>query len=193
MKVKKSSGERVLPSEGVHEAQLLKIIDLGTQYSEKYDSSARKVILTFELDEKHVFNEENGEQPFLIDARFTLKLTARSNFGKFVASWLGKKFADLEDDLDLNDLFQVPCQLNLVYNKDGDNTYCNIDSVMPVPKSVKYSPTENDTLVFDLDDFDADTFESLPDWLQETIGESPEYKEISKPKTSKTKNVADVL
>lgn len=180
MKVKKGEGaQRILPPEGVHVANLIKIIDLGTQKSSnpKYADS-RKIRFTFELTEElHEFNEEDGEQPFFIDRMFNLNFSSkRASLVQFICGWLGTTFEKLPEEFELDSLFDVPCQLQVVYNEvDENTTYANIEAAMPLPKKMEAPEPYNEPVLFDLDDFDPDVFSELPDWMAEMIQESPEY------------------
>ena len=99
MRLKEKNAERILAPEGVHQARLIRLVDCGSQYSEKYKKSSRKVRVTFELvDTKHIFDEEKGEQPFLIDREYTLSIGKRSTFRKDLDSWRGTKLTKAEAD-----------------------------------------------------------------------------------------------
>lgn len=180
MKLSKNKGERILPEEGTHPARLLRAIDLGTTYSERYNNSTRSIDLTWCLTETaHVFDEEKGEQPFVVSRRFSQKIGPKAALGKVIKSWLGR---EPEDDFDIQELFNTPCMVSVVYNevkKDGEtNTYANVDNVMKVPKGMKVSALQQEPQVFDLDEFDQDAFMELPEFMREIIARSDEYKEL---------------
>jgi hypothetical protein len=87
MKVKSSQRERILAPEGVHNARCIQVIDLGTQESKQWGSK-RKVQLAFELvDESAVFNEEKGEENFVLYRTYTLSLAPKASLTKDIKIW----------------------------------------------------------------------------------------------------------
>ena len=59
-----------------------------------------KVRITWELhEEKKVFKEENGEQPFVLSKEFSLSMHEKSSLRKWLESWRGKAFTEDESKL----------------------------------------------------------------------------------------------
>jgi len=194
MDLKKKSSQRINPPAGTHVARLQRVIDMGTQYNEKYESSNRYIDLTWELvDEKHVFDEEKGEQPFVLSRKFTQNIGAKATLGKFIKSWMGKEPAD---DFDINQLFNEPCMVTVIHNdvtKDGEaRTYANVDNVTAVPKGMEVTPMENNTVIFDLDDFDQEIYETLPEFMRDIISASDEYKAAKSTVKTETVDFLDI-
>lgn len=187
MDLKKKKGERVLPNAGTHAARLLRVIDMGTTYSEKYNSSNRYIDLTWALtNTKHVFDEEKGEQPFVVSRKFTQNIGPKAALGKILKSWIGR---DPEADFDISELFDTPCLINVIHNevtKEGETTvYANVDTVMAAPEGMEIPDLEQEPVMFDLDEFDQDLFQSLPEFMREIIAASDEYKELKAPAPKK--------
>lgn len=90
-----------------------------------------------------------------------------------VKSWTGK---EPTDSFDLESLYQVPCQLNIIHAKVGEKTYANISTIMPLPKGTKVDQRVNETFTFDLDEqrCNALMFLQLPEYLRTMILKSPE-------------------
>ena len=191
MKLKsKSSKERVNAPEGVHNARCVQVLDMGTQYSEKFDKSQHKVQLGFELvDETHVFNEEKGEQPFVVYRTYTLSSDKKAALVKDLSSWLGIKL-DKDSDFDMETLIGKACQIQIMHNESDDAVYANIQNIMPAPKKGKVKEAVTDTRFLSLEpeEFDKKIFDDLPDFLKELIEVTPEYKALSeKPKKAPVK------
>lgn len=175
--------ERILPDEGVYDARVVRFIELGTQDGGEYGDKF-KVQMSFELvDEAAVFNEDKGEQNFLVHRKFNKSLHKRSDLGKAVREILGDDFPE-EGEIEMDSLTDMPCQVKIVHSEDGQ--YANVESVMAVKKGAKVSKSENEFVSLYLDDnFDEDVFDSLHDGLREKIEASPEYQELfpdNKPK-----------
>jgi len=179
MKVTESSSQRVLPPEGTHLARLVTIVDLGSQYSERYDKTSRKVRISFELvDETHVFDEARGEQPFMIDRQYTVNLGKKANLRRDAESWRGKKFVE-KDFKDggflLDSLIGTAGTVQVVHVESEGKHYANIQSLGSLVKGTKVKKPVSDVYMFDLDEFDEELYNEFPDWLKELIAESPEY------------------
>lgn len=167
--------ERILPEEGIHNARMIRFIELGTQeteFGEKF-----KVSASYELvDTSAVFNEDNGEQNFVVHKKYNRSLHKRSDLGKDVRAIVGKKFPE-KGDFEMDTVLDVPCQVEIEHSEDGQ--YANVKRVLPAPLKGKVSKSENDVVSLYLDDnFDEDVFDKLHDKVRETIEKSPEYQEM---------------
>ncbi len=196
MKVSSKSKDRVNPEEGVHHARIISIIDIGTQIDKTYNKSNRKVRITYELvNTGHVFDEDKGEQPFVIGRTYTASLSDRAALKKDLEAWMGRKLKDEEkEEFDLFSIVNTTGQLQVVYNEHEGVTYANIGSLMAMQKAdaKKVKKAQNEIVTFDLDDFNEETFVSLPEWIQEVIKESPEYNEAVFGASSKEEKADDL-
>jgi hypothetical protein len=169
---------------------LVGIIDYGTQ-TDKF-GDRRKVELLFETQEEfHVFNEERGEEPFIIDRKFALTIGKKSALKEALEGMVGDKIE--EDEIDLEEFLEKVCMLTITHEKDGDYVNTIITSYSPLGKSDakrKFKP-HNDPIILDLDNFDESVWDSgnflLPDWKKEIIMKSPEYKEAAGDRVPKGK------
>lgn len=188
MKISSKNKERALAPEGVHAARCVRVLDLGTQYNKKFDSTARKVQLAFELvDETHVFNEEKGEQPFVVYRTYTASLNKKASLYKDIQAWLGLKL-EKNAEFDVAQLLNKPCQVQILHNSsESGETYANIQSIMAPPKTMKVKNAASELVMFSLDpdEFDQEVFDSFPDFLKEIIEASPEYKALEEPVPAK--------
>lgn len=167
--------ERVNPKTGLTHAVISSIVDLGTQPTKFGDK--RQVAITWELPtQTHVFDEELGEQPLWMTKTFTLSLYEKSSLR---AAIRGMKGADIDEgDFDIMSLLGGNCMINLIEVKKDGNTYVNIDGYAPLMDGFKVTePTKH--VDFSLDSYTEEAYTALPNWQQEKIAESPEFKAVS--------------
>lgn len=180
MKVKKNSTPRVVCPEGTHIVILVGIIDYGTQ-TDKY-GNRRKCELLFETaEETHVFNEERGEEPFIIDRKFSATIGKKSGLKECLEGLTGTKIE--ADEINIEDYLGIVGMISVVHAEDGEYTNLEIKSYSPLSKNDakrKFKP-HNELIVLDLDNFDQSVWDSgnalLPDWKKEKIEKTAEYKE----------------
>jgi hypothetical protein len=177
MRAKKTSSARVNPEPGVHVARLKEILDWGTQVDSYAPDGRAKVEFVFELPESmHTFNEDKGPQPLIVTRKYGNTLGRGSAMKASIEAMLGHK---IEKDFELDSLLDELCNLNISIEQDGEYENVVIQSLMPLTKdqSKKKYPTYSDTKLLDLDAFDQDVYDSLPEWKQKEIAKSPEYAE----------------
>lgn len=167
---------------GNHVARCIGVIDLGTQ-SKEYQgkkTTSRQVRITWELpEEKKVFREENGEQPYLLSKDYTQSLSQKARLKSDLESWRGRGFTDEElQGFDIKNLIGKSCLLNVIHNDKG---YANIAAIAPVPKGTTVPAQINPSQYFDLNEYNQEVFESLPEFIQDKIKLSPEYNLLKNP------------
>lgn len=178
MKASKKSTPRVNPPKGTHIAILTQILDWGTQHDAYGDR--RKVELIWELPEElHVFNEERGEEPFIVDRKFALTISKKAALKECLEGMTGVEITD--DEIELEPYLLTVCQLQINLVKDGEYENVDIQSYMQLGKNdqkrIKSFKPQGEVKCLDLDNFDEEVFKTLPDWKQKLIATSPEYKE----------------
>ena len=198
MLIPKSSGggQKEIPEEGMHKAVLVKVVDFGTQpsFNAEYKPS-RKLMLTFELIEtSHVFNEENGPQPFIVSAEYTMSLNEKSNLFKALKTWnkaaVEKMISSDAAGLDIEAFLGRPAIVNIEHTTGKSNgiNYANIGQkgamIMPRAKNDKDNPiwkkpTSNPVTLFSLEPFVEDKFNALHQWEQDKIKKSLEWTDIN--------------
>jgi len=169
----KPKTEYKIADEGVSLAWLISLVDLGTQTSEYQGQTKnqRKLRFTWELCGSQVGPDD--PRPVTISQNFTWSFHDKAKLRSVVKSWTGK---EPTDSFDLESLYQVPCQLNIIHAKVGEKTYANISTIMPLPKGTKVDQRVNETFTFDLDEqrCNALMFLQLPEYLRTMILKSPE-------------------
>lgn len=185
---KNTSTQKELVPAGTHIARCYQMIQIGTimeSYPGQEPKPQEKVRIGWELpEERRVFNEEKGEQPFVISKEFTLSMHEKANLRKSLESWRGKGFSEDEAKaFDITKLLGVPCMLNIIHkpSKDGQRTYAEIAGIMPLPKSMKCPDQENNTIVLSYDAFDWNIFNSLPDFIKDKMSTSQEFSKAQQP------------
>lgn len=177
-----------LAPEGPHSAVCYRVVDIGRhkvtgKYPNNPDGTPKppqaKVYFYFEIEEKM----SDGRR-FMVSESFNHLLEpklpkgssdVKARLRKFLKSWIG---ADPGGDFDVDDMLGKPALLNLVHSKseDGEYTYVNIGSIMPLPKSMVPLTPENETFTFDPRDWSQINFEKLSENMREKIRTSLEYR-----------------
>jgi hypothetical protein len=183
MKVPKQQDNLKKLPPGNYHAVCVELIDLGTHKNEYQGqvSYLRQIRIGFEtVDEKEIFDESKGLEPYKVTRDFTLSIGEKSNLRKFLEGWRGGAYTQEDlDKLDLKVVLGLPCLLNVIHqkSKDGSKVYAKIQAATPLPKAMaKDVKVHNPQKYFSLDDPNWNTFETFHDTLKEKIKESPEYK-----------------
>ena len=186
-----SAQQRELIPSGNYIARCYQMIQIGTvrEFIMGEEKTLNKVRIGWELpEERRVFKEENGEQPFVISKEFTLSMHEKSNLRKSLASWRGKDFNEDEaKSFDITKLLGVPCMINIIHKqgkKDPTKTYEEISGITSLPKSMKCPPQENKMFVLSYDKFDWEAYASLPDFIKDKIKGSVEFAAMQQPNSN---------
>lgn len=170
-----------LPPKGTFPARCYQMIQIGTIKEEfKKDTKwISKVRIGFELPtELKIFDEEKGEQPFVISQEYSLSMSTKSKLKAMLESWRGETFSKEEmKGFDITEMVGEPCLINISHKEsESGNMYAQITSVTPLVKGMEVPKLINDPVIvsFDQDDF-IDELEKLPDFLREKIKRSKEY------------------
>jgi len=187
MYIEKSAGGNFQPTPaGNHVAICYRFIDLGTQLIEwqGVKKTQRKVLISWELPNELMTEGEKAGEPFSIGKRYTWSMHEKANLRNDLESWRGKKFTD--DDFagptrfNVKNIVGKPCMLSVVHDAKDGTTYSNITNVAAMPKGMPMPKAVNKPVYFSLmpEFFDNSVLEGISEKLQETIKNSPEYKEI---------------
>lgn len=183
--------KRVPP--GVWVARCVGVIDLGTQEVEFSGEKKlqHKMMLTWEVfgeDEQGVplVVDHNGKEvPMQISKRYTASLNEKAALRRDLAAWRGRDFTPEElKAFDVSKLLGAWCMLNVQHNESANGkTYANVASITPLPAALKKATPKTDTvpISFDLSAFDGEVFDELPEYVQDVIAQSAEYKMRNKP------------
>lgn len=171
-----ASGRKPDVKEGTHIALVAALVDLGVHAgSEKYPKPKRKVFLGFEFPNVIVeYKTDNGTEkaPARASRWMTLSMHEKSSFRKLVESLRGKKFAnDAEaSNYDVRELLGLPTMAAVTHKVVGDNTYAEVNSCAPLLEGMTFNgKLSKAPLYFDTDNYDADVFKTLPEFLQTQI------------------------
>ncbi len=170
---------------GTHIARCISWIDIGTvQFDWQGETKElRKIRLSFETpNEKAVFNEENGEQPFVVSTELTLSFHEKANYSKLLSSWFGKNNEEIKKLNPEKDIIGKPCLINISHETTAKgNTFAKIQTVSPLMKGTECPEQVNKSTYFFMgynghhSEFDDEVFAKFPKFLKEKIMASPEY------------------
>jgi hypothetical protein len=152
------------------------VIGLGEQES-TYNKQTRyvnKIRFIFEIPDETI--EVDGEQkPRQLSTDFTVARKSTSRIRQFINTWLSKTLSDAEyEDLEMFDFIGRNAMLSVVHSEDGQ--YANIASAAQLPKGFPKRKPVSPLLRFDADEWDYKAFEELPEYLQEKLKQSTQYR-----------------
>lgn len=183
---------------GTYPARCFSMIHIGTTEETIMGETKwlNKVRITWELPtETKVFNEEKGEQPYVISKEFTLSMNEKANLRKFLEGWRGKGFSEDEaKSFDITVLLGKPCMLSVIHktSKKG-NVFAEISSCSAMPKGFVCPPQVNDTLELNYTDHWSNIeFSKLPQFIKDKMVSSKEFQAMMNPEvvdaTNKTED-----
>lgn len=176
----KSGAPRQNAPAGTHLARCYQIIDLGT-HDKEWQGKRRKsheIRVSWELPGECADFGKGKLEPFAVHKTYTLSLSEKANLRHDLENWRGRAFTEAE--LEAFDVFKVlghPCMVTVTHVTKGDATYANVTAVTSVPKGIEAPAAVNPVVQFSLDEHDEGVFRSLPDFLQEIIKDSDEWKQ----------------
>ena len=163
--------------EGTHLGVCNMLIDLGMQYSEAFENTARKVLIGWEIPEETI-ELEDGTHPRMISKRYTASLNESANLRHDLAAWRGRDFTPEElAAFDLRNIIGKSCLLTVIHKESNGKTYANIQSVTALPKGMQKGELTDGSTIFDLDADPIDAVETLPKWIADVIKKSSTYQE----------------
>jgi len=169
----------IVPS-GTHVARCYSMIHIGTvewEYQgEKKHSN--KIRVNFELPfEMRDFGGD--ENPMVISKEYTLSLHEKSNLRRDLEGWRGKSFNNKElAHFDITNLISKECNISVIHktSKSG-NEFAQIGSISGITKGTECPKQFNDSFIFNYEDnFNEEWLELQPDWIQDQIKGTDEYK-----------------
>lgn len=165
---------------GTHIARCVRLIDLGTQFGEYQGkpTSARKIVVGWELPNERMTEGEYAGQPFTVVKWYTASIGEKANLRKDMVNWRGREFTDDElKGFDIKKLLGVPCLLSLTPN---EKQKVRVTGIMKPPPGTVCPPQANPSLYFSLerDEFNQATFDALSEYWQGEIRKSPEWADL---------------
>lgn len=193
-----------LPEPQTTVARCYSLIDIGTVpnvYQGKVQGMVHRIFITWELPKlKAVFNEDRGEEPFVISEEFTLSTKENSNLAKLVAQWRAKPFTLAEqEEFDPTTMVGKTCVVQFIHKRKkkyaseevakitNENTNMKIQAIMKRPKDMEMPAQLNPTFIWDWESiesgettFDPEKFDKVPNFLKDKIRDSEEYKKFGR-------------
>lgn len=185
---KESSGKEIPPApEGTHVARCIMLVDMGTQENVMFKKWAPKCRITFELpEEKFVFDEQRGPEPYVVGNDYTLSTADRSNLRKMLKSWRGRDFtAEEVKEFQLKNILDKPCLLTIGHrHKDDGRVFAEILSIGPLMKSMVAPPRILPLVYYEIEQGKDDTYKTLPEWIRDRVNKCQEWqpKDVSQNK-----------
>ncbi len=184
-KVQETGGTKELISAWSHIVRLVQIIDLWTQKFEwkGEEKEARKISLTFEFPNlPYEYEDKQGNKKTWVKVKsneFTLSRSENANLKKFIEVRLGEQKL-WKDWIEIWDWLWKAWLWVIQYttSKKG-KVYDNLEAVMPMMNGMEAPAPVRQLSYFDLDNYDASLFDSLPSWIQDKIRLSPEYQAVA--------------
>jgi len=171
-------------SEGQHAARIYLLCDIGTHYSERYDKSQHKLIVSLEVPgERTQFTRDDGTEVDMPRAKhvwYTASLDTKANLRKFLDSIRGKKFTQDElNGFEMKAVLGAPALIQILHETKEDGGVKDvIAAAMPLPKGMPAPPQENEFVWYDFDEHGLDIPENVYDWIADEIKSSDEYKAL---------------
>jgi len=166
-----SNFERELVPEGPHAARCSRVIEIGKQYSQKFDTEANKAIIV--LSVPGVTMEINGEQkqrflsnPFGITISNNERATMRQ-WARALCPGGGSS---------LGDFLGQPCQIVVRHDRrDNDKVIEKIDSIAPILPGIEVPELDTDPIWLKWNDPDPEILKTLPEFNRRIIKEATNY------------------
>lgn len=180
-----SSGKNFIPPKpGSYVARCIGLIAIGTTDVAYKNEIQKKNLIRFryELPTKlEEFKEGEGKKPWVVELEFTNTTNSKGNLFKWLTNWSPKITKDNIDKLDLAKVIGQPCLLTIAHNPsktDPDRIYLKATGITSLPEGMKIPDQINETFLFDVDDFDQEKFNTLPQFIREKITRSEEFKKL---------------
>ena len=169
----------IVPS-GTHIARCYSMIHIGTVEWEYAGETkyTNKIRITFELP--HEMRDFGGEEkPMVISKEYTLSLHEKSNLRRDLEGWRGRSFSNQEVcSFDITNVLRSSCNVSVIHktSKSG-NEFAQIGRISSMTKGSDCPNQINESFIFNYEDnFNEDWLEEQPEWVQDQIKNTDEYK-----------------
>lgn len=162
------------------------LIDLGTQYNDKFKKREPKVLYMWELPTLPIKFERDGVEvtaPRVISKKYTLSLAPKSNLFKDVTSWICRPLTPDEvgkggekPKFDFESLLGKNCMLQIMSTDKDGKSYANVTAVLEPYTAIPYHAPVAEVRVFQLDPgMKAEDIPVwIPSWIKDIIMKSEE-------------------
>ena len=184
-------GNSIDPIEaGNHHGICVAVIDLGTQYNDKFKKEQPKVMITWELIDFPI-ESDNSDGFRLISREYTAVLSEKSNLYADLISWRGRDFTPEElEGFNIKNVLGANCLVNVVNIAKNNKTYSNVTAVAKLPKGMT-AKKGTYQLIYDMDEDVENIPEGVPDWIKEKIKKSREWIAAANPQDYDEPTVTD--
>lgn len=171
---KNEVGEKGVIPAGTHVARCYGVIDLGTQYSEKFGRWANKIMIQFELPA----DLTDDGHPSVISKTYTLSLNDKASLKKDLESWLGRPVTadEKRDGFALGSMLGAACLLSILHGENAEKAYAYIAGVMSVPEGMVVPDAVNPVVLYDIKGGEDAVYAKLSDWVKNLIQQSRQFK-----------------
>jgi hypothetical protein len=105
---------------------------------------------------------------------YTNSLHEKAGLRKDLENWRSRAFTPEElGKFDLNQIVGKACMLSIVHNEKGK---AKVQAVSALPKGTTCPPAFNKPVIFWIEEYDDNVFQSLPKGFQDLIVQSDEFK-----------------
>lgn len=159
-----------------------RLIDIGTQHGiykdpksgKEVPTERKQVLIAWEFPTELITEGEYEGQPYSISKFYTISLDKKANLCKDLESWRGKAFTEEElQGFDLKKILGKPCMINVIRDEKDRSV---AKAITPMPKGFVAPKGINPQVAFDIDEWNNDVFQSLPEGIQKLITQSDEFK-----------------
>jgi|GEM_PF-557728 len=161
---------------GTYPAICIGVADVGDQFYQQYENTSRKVAFTFEIP-----SEADGSgNPRQLTKYYTFSDSKKSKMRPLLNSWTNKNMSEQEmREFDLFSLIGSSCLINISITKDRQ--YNDIEAVMSLPKGIPPLQSATPAIRYDMDvdGFEGEVWDGLPNWVKEKIQKSKQYQELA--------------
>ena len=183
--VKNEGGDFTPCAAGNHIGLCYSVIDLGTQHQDAFtwegkpiaESNKPKILIMWEIPAEQV--EIDGEmKPVVISKFYNAFFSDRASLRIHLEAWRGKGFTEEElSGFNIGNLLGKACMVNVVH-KDGK---AKVAGIAAMPKGMPVPEQTNESILFDLDNYDQATFDKISEGIQNIIKRSPEWQAQNQP------------
>lgn len=162
-----SAADRGRIGEGTFPARIAQIIDLGRQHDEYQGEKSikNKLWITFEFPTETI-KIEGVDKPRWLSCEFTRSTNEKAKLYSVI------KAANINAG-SFTDLLGMPLLVGVGTTSGGKDKYT---SAMPLPKGMEVAPLANAPVWFDMECPDQSLLEKFPNFLQEKIENSLDWK-----------------
>ena len=185
-----------LPEPNTVVARCYSLVELGTVpnvFKGVVQGKIRKIYVTWEFPTlMAVFNDDRGEEPFVIGMELTVSTNKESNLAKLISHWRNKPLTPEEEQgFDVNQMVGKTAMISFIHalkkkylgqtitEVTNENTVLKFNGIMPKPKEVACAPMMNPEMIWDWDiqkvNFNSELWMRIPKWLRTKIRTSDEF------------------